>query len=150
MSNCFLTALKSSTDSKSMQGAIAGLELVLLDSKKSALTLLDEHEKMSRSDGRNSSTQLSLVDDLRRIIDVTTEQDRGDAAAASSSQQRLSVPVRQAAVRVLGCLHVLHDTPIIRPHTDTIINILARAVEDRKRLVRREAAKAHSVWIHAL
>lgn len=134
MSNCFLTALKmSANDEKSLSGAMNGLELVILDGKQSALTLINEHQKKNPS----NTTSLSLVDDLQRIIIGKNTE---------NTSNTFPVQVRQAACRVLGCLHVLHDTSMVNAHAQTIRNILSSAVEDRKRLVRREAAKAFAVW----
>merc|ERR1712226_1227096 len=99
MSNCFLTALKmSGNDEKSLSGAMNGLELVILDGKQSALTLLNEHQKKNSS----NTASLSLVDDLQRIITCDPQ-----------NTNFYPVQVRQAACRVLGCLHVLHDTSMV-------------------------------------
>jgi len=122
----------SGNDEKSLSGAMNGLELVILDGKQSALTLLNEHQKKNNS----NSNSLSLVDDLQRII----------AGKQQNNANFYPVQVRQAACRVLGCLHVLHDTSMVSAHAQTIRNILSSAVDDRKRLVRREAAKAFAVW----
>ena len=54
--------------------------------------------------------------------------------------------LKKLLLLLLGCLHVLHDTSMVSVHAQTIRNILSSAVEDRKRLVRREAAKAFAVW----
>merc|ERR1711879_670961 len=141
MSNCFLTALKmSGNDEKSLSGAMNGLELVILDGKQSALTLLNEHQKKNE---HSNSTSLSLVDDLQRII---SGNDKPKENLEQNSTNFYPVQVRQAACRVLGCLHVLHDTSMVSAHAQTIRNILSSAVDDRKRLVRREAAKAFAVW----
>ncbi|KZP21037.1 ARM repeat-containing protein [Athelia psychrophila] len=57
-----------------------------------------------------------------------------------------STRVRVAAVRYLGILPTVVRYDILHPHKPTVLSVLAKVLDDPKRVVRKEAVDTRTIW----
>ena len=133
-------------DEDLLLSALNGLELILRDSKDSAVKLLassstvPENKQHQESPENLSSVKYANLENLLANFGLIID---------NRNQHNISInfKIRKEICVILGCLSILYDSNLLNIQCcDLIMGYLKVLVNDKKRMVRREAGRARSEW----
>merc|ERR1712226_1112075 len=124
--------MKSDSDNESILDqellfqALKGLELILRDSKQSAISVLTSY--------KTNNTPKSQLPKILKKLEILLSL-------------KFEVKIRKQVCIVLGSLSILLDTGLVKKENISVIQkLLNKSLSDNKRAARNQAAKANCEW----
>lgn len=136
-------------DEDLLLSALKGLELILRDSKDSAIELLSK--KKEQTDTNNSDSNPSKQSNLNKLLlnfeIILKQKVISKTGNVRKTKFKYNYALRQQVCILLGSLSILFDSTLINTEIcDKILDLLKISIKDPKRLVRSEAGKANCEW----